>query len=37
MEMKKYHEAIISDLKVIVRESVDEAFEQEYIRQKQRK
>jgi len=37
MEMKKYHETIISDLKYIVKESVGEAFEQEHIRQKQRK
>jgi len=37
MEMKKYHETIINDLKYIVKESVDEAFEQEHIRQKQRK
>jgi len=37
MEMKKYHETIINDLKDIVKESVNEAFEQEHIRQKQRK
>jgi len=37
MEMKNYHEAIVSNLKDIVKESVNEAFEQEHIRQKQRK
>jgi transcriptional regulator with XRE-family HTH domain len=37
MEMKKIHEAIVSDLKDIVKKSVDEAFEQEHIKQKQRK
>jgi len=37
MEMKKYHETIINDLKDIVKESVNEAFEQEHLKQKQRK
>jgi transcriptional regulator with XRE-family HTH domain len=37
MEMKNYHEAIVSNLKDIVKESINEAFEQEHIRQKQRK
>jgi transcriptional regulator with XRE-family HTH domain len=35
MELKKLHQAIIADLKDIVKESVEEAFEQE--RKKQRK
>jgi len=34
MEMKKAHKAIIAELKDIVKESVDEAFEQERKRQK---
>jgi hypothetical protein len=34
MEMKKLHETIITDLKDIVKESVDEAFEKERKRQK---
>jgi hypothetical protein len=34
MEMKKFHEAVIADLKNIVKESIDEAFEQERKRQK---
>jgi len=37
MEIEKYHGTIISSLKDIVKESVGEAFEQERIRQKQRK
>jgi transcriptional regulator with XRE-family HTH domain len=37
MEMKKLKESIIADLKDIVKESVDEAFEQERKRQKKRK
>jgi len=37
MEMKKIKESIIADLKDIVKESVDEAFEQERKRQKRRK
>ena len=37
MEMKRLHEAIIADLKDIVKESVDEAFEQERKKQKKRK
>ena len=37
IEVEKYHEAVISELRGIVKESVDEAFEQEHIRQKQRK
>jgi len=37
IELEKYHETIISNLKDIVKESVDEAFKQEHIRQKQRK
>ena len=37
IEMKKYHEAIISELKDIVKESVDEAFEQERKKQKKHK
>ena len=34
MEMKKYHEAIIAELRDMVKESVDEAFEHERKRQK---
>jgi transcriptional regulator with XRE-family HTH domain len=34
MEMKKYRETLIADLKDIVKESVDEAFAQERRRQK---
>jgi transcriptional regulator with XRE-family HTH domain len=37
MEMKKLKESIIADLKDIVKESVDEAFEQERKRQRKRK
>jgi transcriptional regulator with XRE-family HTH domain len=37
MEMKNIHEAIIAELKDIVKESVDEAFEQERKKQKKRK
>jgi len=37
MEMKKLQETIIAELKDIVKESVDEAFEQERRRQKKRK
>jgi transcriptional regulator with XRE-family HTH domain len=37
MEMKKIKESIIADLKDIVKESVDEAFEQERKRQRRRK
>jgi transcriptional regulator with XRE-family HTH domain len=37
MEMKKFHEAIIADLKDIVKESVDEAFEHERKRQKKKR
>jgi len=37
MEMKKLHDVIISDLKNIVKESVDEAFEQERKNQQKRK
>jgi len=33
IEMKKYHELIISELKEIVKESVDEAFAREQKRQ----
>ena len=37
MEMKKIHETIITELKDIVKESVDEAFEHERKRQKKYK
>ena len=37
MEMKKLQESIITELKDIVKESVDEAFEQERKRKKKRK
>jgi transcriptional regulator with XRE-family HTH domain len=37
MEMKNIHEAIIADLKDIVKESVDEAFEQERKKQEKRR
>jgi hypothetical protein len=37
MEMKKLHESIIAELRDIVKESVDEAFEKERKRQKKRK
>ena len=37
MEMKKLQESIIAELRDIVKESVDEAFEQERKRQKKRK
>jgi transcriptional regulator with XRE-family HTH domain len=37
MEMKRLHEALIADLKDIVKESVDEAFEQERKKQKKRR
>jgi transcriptional regulator with XRE-family HTH domain len=37
MEIKKFHEAIVADLKDILKESVDEAFEKERKRQKKRK
>ena len=37
MEMKKAHKAIIAELKDIVKESVDEAFEQDRKRQKKSK
>jgi len=37
MEMKKFQESIIAELRDIVKETVDEAFEQERNRQKKRK
>ena len=37
MEMKKFQESILAELRDIVKESVDEAFEQERKRQKNRK
>jgi transcriptional regulator with XRE-family HTH domain len=37
MEMKKLQESIVAELKDIVKESVDEAFEQERKRQKKRR